>query len=293
MASRRRLVLTLLVLAVLAGAGVAAGLALDNSSPGPAHKNGAAGPTQTRSRTRSVPATSAPSGPRIVSGPHDARVPILMYHVLGTPSASAPNPGLFVSRGDFEGQMRWLAANGYHGVTLRRVYDYWTKGYALPPKPVVVSFDDGYLADYTIAMPVLQRHGWPGVLNLEVNNARPGNLAPGQVAALVRAGWELDAHTITHPDLRAVGDIQLREETAGARTWIRRRFRVPVEFFCYPAGMYDARVVAAVRAAGYLGATTVNFGLAAPSDGMFTLNRVRINGSDGVAGFASKLSGLA
>jgi hypothetical protein len=65
-------------------------------------------------------------------------------------------------------------------------------------------------------------------------------------------------------------------------------FHVPVSFFCYPAGRYDNRVVAAVRAAGYLGATTTAYGLARPGD-MFTLKRVRVNRSDGVAGFVSKL----
>jgi peptidoglycan/xylan/chitin deacetylase (PgdA/CDA1 family) len=232
------------------------------------------------------------STPTIVT-PHDRAVPILMYHVIAAPPPSAPYPDLFVSRSDFAGQMHWLAAHGYHAVTLRRVYDYWTRGYALPPKPVVVSFDDGYLSDYTTAMPILRARRWPGVLNLEVNNVRPGDLTAAQIRGLIDAGWEIDAHTITHPDLRAVGDPQLRAETAGARARIRALFKVPVDFFCYPAGKYDGRVVAAVRAAGYLGATTVHFGLAAPGNGLFTLNRVRIDGSDGVAGFGSKLDRLA
>jgi hypothetical protein len=66
---------------------------------------------------------------------------------------------------------------------------------------------------------------------------------------------------------------------------------VPVAFFCYPAGRYDRRVIGAVRAAGYLGATTTEWGLARPPD-YYTLARVRIDGSDGVAGFASKLERL-
>jgi hypothetical protein len=66
---------------------------------------------------------------------------------------------------------------------------------------------------------------------------------------------------------------------------------VPVDFFCYPSGRYDARVVAAVRRAGYLGATTENDALAKPSQ-RYTLGRIRIDGSDGVRGFASKLLAL-
>jgi hypothetical protein len=64
-----------------------------------------------------------------------------------------------------------------------------------------------------------------------------------------------------------------------------------VDFFCYPDGRYDARVVEAVRRAGYLGATTTNYGLARPP-GYFTLDRVRVDGSEHVAGFAAALRAL-
>jgi hypothetical protein len=65
-------------------------------------------------------------------------------------------------------------------------------------------------------------------------------------------------------------------------------FGQPVEFFCYPAGRYDTQVVAAVRAAGYLGATTVIPGLAQPTR-PYTLDRIRIDYSDGVSGFVKKM----
>ena len=67
---------------------------------------------------------------------------------------------------------------------------------------------------------------------------------------------------------------------------------MPVQFFCYPSGRFNRRVIAAVRAAGFLGATTVNYGPARRSDGWYTLNRVRIDGSDRLRGFASKLREL-
>jgi hypothetical protein len=62
-----------------------------------------------------------------------------------------------------------------------------------------------------------------------------------------------------------------------------------VNFFCYPVGHYDATVVATVRAAGFLGATTENPGLARPTE-PFTLNRIRIESGDGAAELAAKLA---
>jgi peptidoglycan/xylan/chitin deacetylase (PgdA/CDA1 family) len=116
-------------------------------------------------------------------------------------------------------------------------------------------------------------------------------LSPKQVRAMLAARWELDAHTITHPDLTTVSDEQLQHEVAGSRRILQRMFGVPVDFFCYPAGRYDAHVVAAVRRAGFLGATTENYGLARPPQ-YFTLARIRITGGESIAGFAEEMRAL-
>jgi peptidoglycan/xylan/chitin deacetylase (PgdA/CDA1 family) len=220
-------------------------------------------------------------------------VPILMYHVLSAPPANAPYPELYVRPADFAGQVAWLAAHGYHAVTLQRVFDSWRGAATLPSRPVVLSFDDGYLSDVRTALPVLKARHWPGVLNLEVANLKPvWGVRPPGVRKLIAAGWEIDAHTLTHPDLTTVDATRLREEVTGSRTEIRKMFHVPVNFFCYPAGRYDDAVIAAVQRAGFLGATTTNYGLARPGD-LYTLARVRVSGSDGVQGFAGKLTALS
>jgi peptidoglycan/xylan/chitin deacetylase (PgdA/CDA1 family) len=223
---------------------------------------------------------------------HDRPVPILMYHVIAPPPAGAAFPDLFVRPSDFAAQMRWLAAHGFHAVTLHQVYLYWLRGTPLPSQPVVLTFDDGTLGQHVHAMPVLRKLHWPGVLNLKVNALKSKYTLPAwRVREMLAAGWELDAHTITHPDLTHVDNAQLWNEVHGSRVALQRLFHVPVDFFCYPSGRYDARVIAAVRRAGYLGATTTNYGLAKPAD-IYTLDRVRINGSDGITGFARKLQGL-
>jgi len=215
-----------------------------------------------------------------------------MYHVVSAPPARARYPDLYVRPSDFASQMSWLAQHGYHAVTLEHVYDSWTGNARLPSHPIVLSFDDGYLSQYTEALPILRAHQWPGVLNLEVNFLHGVDaMRPWRVRRLIAAGWEIDAHTLTHPDLTRLDDAELWRQVDGSRVALRTIFHVPVDFFCYPAGRYDARVIAAVKRAGFLGATTTNYGLARPP-GYYTLDRVRINGSDGVHGFASKLESL-
>jgi peptidoglycan/xylan/chitin deacetylase (PgdA/CDA1 family) len=227
--------------------------------------------------------------PRAVSTP----VPILMYHVIADSPAGAPYPELFVSEADFAAQMNWLARHGYQAVTQRDVWNHWHRGGALPAKPIVISFDDGYRGVAHAALPEMHRRSWPGVLNLAVKNLHvSGGLSERQVRRLIAAGWELASHSLTHPNLPGLDDLTLRREVTRSRAVLRVLFRVPVDFFCYPAGRYDPRVVRAVRRAGYLGATTTVDGLARPEQ-PYELRRVRVSGSDGESGLARKLVALS
>jgi peptidoglycan/xylan/chitin deacetylase (PgdA/CDA1 family) len=253
-------------------------------------------PVMTTSRITSAVAVLSAlafvSAGQSASGRADAAtpVPILMYHVVTDPPAGAPYPELFVSEADFVAQMRWLARHGYRAVTQRDVWNHWHRGGPLPHKPVVISFDDGYRSVAVAALPEMRRRSWPGVLNLTVKNLRvSGGLSESKVRMLIAAGWELASHSLTHPDLTSLEDRSLSREVTRSRAALRSRFGVPVDFFCYPAGRHDARVIRAVRRAGYLGATTTIDGLARP-DEPYELRRVRVSGSDGVAGLAEKLS---
>jgi peptidoglycan/xylan/chitin deacetylase (PgdA/CDA1 family) len=239
---------------------------------------------------RNGPVTTRPRPARVrrVRGPHDAPVPILMYHVLAAAPENARYPQLFVPPAELTAQTNWLWAHGYHAVTLQRVFAYWRRGVRLPRRPIVLSFDDGYLSDYTVGLPALRRHRWPGVIDLVLRNVARGDLEPWQVRRLIAAGWEIDAHTLSHVDLTTVDPARLHEEVAGSRAELRRMFGRPVQFFCYPLGHYDGRVVAAVKAAGFQGATTENPGLARPNE-PFTLARIRIDPGDGLPGLLAKL----
>ena len=103
--------------------------------------------------------------------PYTGPVPILEYHVLGRPKTEVVYPELYVPRESFRKQMDWLDQQGYEAVTLEKVEEAWYHGGTLPPKPVVISFDDGYRPQYTFALPTLREHGWPGLLNLKAEGS--------------------------------------------------------------------------------------------------------------------------
>jgi peptidoglycan/xylan/chitin deacetylase (PgdA/CDA1 family) len=228
-------------------------------------------------------ATTYPPGWQPFTGP----VPIIEYHAIQPPVAGAQYPRLFVPQADFVEQMKWLDDHGYEGVTLDQVEDAWYADGELPPKPVVLTFDDGYLSQYVAAFPALEHFHWPGVLNLVAENA---DIPDEDVQKMLDADppWELASHTITHADLTTLGAADLKDEVAGSRQSLRKRFDVAVDNFCYPAGRYDGTVIAAVKAAGYRGATSEVPGLAT-KDNPYVLNRIQILLDDGLDGFVSKL----
>jgi peptidoglycan/xylan/chitin deacetylase (PgdA/CDA1 family) len=217
--------------------------------------------------------------------PYKGPVPILEYHVLGHPPEGAPYPELYVGRTDFEKQMDWLEKRGYEAVTLEQVQEAWYHDGTLPPKPVVISFDDGYRPQFTFALPTLRKHGWAGVLNLK---AAGSELYESNVKAMIAAGWELAAHTIHHLDLTELGSKELKEEVAGSRKILQEEFNVPVNNFCYPAGRFDETVIKAVEAAGYAGATTEIPGFAEKGK-PYELARLEILRSSHVSGLAADL----
>jgi peptidoglycan/xylan/chitin deacetylase (PgdA/CDA1 family) len=217
--------------------------------------------------------------------PHTGPVPILEYHVLGEAPADAPYPELYVERPDFRHQLEWLDEHGYQAVTLEQVETAWYEGGTLPPRPVVLSFDDGYRPQFTFALPQLRKHGWAGVLNLK---AEGSDLYESNVKAMIAAGWELASHTIHHSDLTTLDASALEEELDGSKEMLEDEFHVKVKNFCYPAGEFNETVIAAVEAAGYVGATTEIPGYA-ERDAPYELARFEILGSSGVEGMAEDL----
>jgi peptidoglycan/xylan/chitin deacetylase (PgdA/CDA1 family) len=220
-------------------------------------------------------------------GPYTGPVPIIQYHAIQPPVAGAELPEQFVPQADFVEQMKWLDEHGYEGVTLDQVEDAWYADGELPPKPVVLTFDDGYLSQYVAAFPALEHFHWPGVLNLVAEGA---DLPDADVQTMLDADspWELASQTISNADLTTLDPAELRREVAESRKILQDRFGVPVNNFSYPAGQYDDTVIRAVSDAGYRGATSEVSGLATAAH-PYVLNRIQVLLDDGLDGFVSKL----
>jgi peptidoglycan/xylan/chitin deacetylase (PgdA/CDA1 family) len=297
---RRRILAVVAVVATAAAVGVVlarGGGGGDPAVPAPIEADTAAPPPGRDTRAAFEPSSpqEAAAGKPVSTAdwkPSRDPVPMLMYHDIAQAPADAPFPELHTSPRDFKAQMDWLDEEGYTAVTMAQVTDAWDGDGELPPKPIVVSLDDGFASHRSDAMPILGKHGWPGVLNLQAFSGKglpeSAPISPAEVEDLLDAGWELGAHSITHSDLTTVDAAQLEDEVALTKKALESQFGVTIDHFCYPAGRYDDAVVAEVKRAGYRTASSTEPGLASP-DEPYDLNRIRIDASDGLDGFAQKV----
>lgn len=216
-----------------------------------------------------------------------------MYHVINPPVAGAKYPGLYVPEPEFAAQMQALKDAGWHAVTMDQVQANWTRGVPLPAKPIVLSFDNGYASQYTNALPVLKRMGWVGVENIQLSGlpVSQGGLSDAQIRGLISAGWELDTQGVSHAELTSLSASALHYQVATARQLLRQRYGVPVNWFCYPSGHYTAGVIAEVKAAGFVGSTTVIPGWASRSDDPYALPRLRVLGGTSPSGLLAQIAG--
>jgi len=235
-----------------------------------------------------------------VSLPEPA-VPILMYHAVGRRPADGAY-GLSVSPGAFRTQMEILARRGFTPLTTAALGETWRSGRPLPPRPVLITFDDGYEGVHRHALPVLAEHGFAATVFVTTGWLRGpydegGGLDTmldwGQVRELAATGVEIGGHSHTHPQLDQLDDAALRAETVRCREILGGELGTPPLSFAHPYGYSTRRVRRSVRAAGFAQALAVGNALARRGQGPYALERVTVRRSTGAAEFARLIEGRA
>jgi len=192
-------------------------------------------------------------------------LPILNYHAVDEdPSPTSLSPAQFAL------QMDILAARGTETVTFGETVDLLSRSERLPANTVCLTFDDGLESVYTAAYPLLRDRGFratvfltTGATENRVDWERDPSIAAqrlldrDQVVALKEGGFEIGAHTRTHPHMTELDDESLEQEVFANRDDVADITGTPPEPFAYPYGDYDARVVSVLKRAGYKGACTI------------------------------------
>ena len=226
----------------------------------------------------------------IAPGPSSIRVPILMYHYVRV--NSDPNDGLgfrlSVTPADFAAQMDWLYANGYHTVTMQDLDAFLSGQRGLPSRPIVLTFDDGYVDFFTAALPILRSHDFTAVSYVVSGFVdQPRYMSASQVLAAQDAGIEIGSHTVGHVDLTRQSVAGLLNQVSASKAALEALLGRPVVSFCYPSGRFGSREAAAVAAAGYQDATTTVSGSWHSLADRYMWTRIRVSGGEGLAQFAN------
>jgi peptidoglycan/xylan/chitin deacetylase (PgdA/CDA1 family) len=221
-------------------------------------------------------------------------VPILMYHRVGRDPTAEPaiTRALTVPPPVFDAQMRWLQAAGYHAITAARLYGALERGRRLPPRPVLITFDDGYRDVLWNASPELERLHMPAVafvITARISDGDPSFLTWPQLLVLEQRGFTIGSHTVHHLELTLLPPREALAELVRSRQALRRHLHRPVRFFAYPAGRVDAQVLPLVRKAGYLLAFTTAPGDLQRASEPFLLHRYEVLDTTGVRGLKALL----
>ncbi len=207
-----------------------------------------------------------------------AKVPIMMYHDI------LPQKEVFfdVTPQEFEEHLRLIQKSGLTPISLNQLITHLSTGLPLPEKPILLTFDDGYGGHYEFVYPLLKKYRYPGVFSIYTSKI-------GQNTGRSHVTWDqlqemaadplitIAAHSVTHPpDLRALSEDKIQMEVMESKRLLEANLGIPIYYFTYPTGKYDARVVKAVREAGYLAAITMddaNEGFAGQSEDLLAIKR--------------------
>jgi peptidoglycan/xylan/chitin deacetylase (PgdA/CDA1 family) len=215
-----------------------------------------------------------------VTEPVPQVIPILLYHSVAEHPSDFIAP-YTVSPATFRRHLDAVAATGATTLTVSGMLTALAAG-TLPERSVLVTFDDGYRDTLTAAAPALAQYGMTSTVYVTtgvVGEKSPGGdpmLSWPEVGELAALGYEIGAHSHTHPQLDTLSVAAMRREIAGSRTRLQEGTGLPVDSFAYPHGYSDARVRRAVRDAGFSSACSVKNALSSPSDPAFTLSRLML-----------------
>jgi peptidoglycan/xylan/chitin deacetylase (PgdA/CDA1 family) len=244
-------------------------------------------PSSTPTITSTFTITPTPTPTWVAQGPDAVVVPILLYHRIGI---SPTNSQYYVPPEKFEEQMKLLHDWEYTVIPIELLVKAIKEGVDLPPRPVIITFDDGDISVYTAAFPIMQKYGLTGVTYIVGNYMdTDGYMTPDQLKELLAAGWELGSHSRSHRDLTRLEPAVQRMEIVEARRVLQRATGSPVLTFAYPYGIMNPGVGDYVHFAGYIAAMGLGFTTDQGKSNLYWLQRRDIKGEYDIKRFASFL----
>ncbi|MDT8306037.1 MAG: polysaccharide deacetylase family protein [Anaerolineae bacterium] len=221
--------------------------------------------------------------------------PILMYHYISEPPEDADiyREDLSVTPSAFREQLQYLMANGYTVVDLYDLVLGVSGKTSLPEKPVVITFDDGYLDQYTNAFPVLKEFGVTGtffIITEFVDSGNPAYMSWPMIEEMAAAGMRIESHSKSHPDLSEAERDEAIWQILGSQETIAAHIGYTPRFFCYPGGRYTEETIEILQELDFWGAVTTAGGVMHSHENRYEWKRIRIRNTTTLPVFAAILN---
>jgi peptidoglycan/xylan/chitin deacetylase (PgdA/CDA1 family) len=221
-------------------------------------------------------------------------VPILYYHYIRI----NPNPrdrvgfGLSTPPAAFRAQMQYLQDRGFHVISLHQAVVAIQNHSALPSRPVVLTFDDGYADFFSAAVPILQSHGFTATSFVITGRMGWGGyMSPNEIVAADGMGFTIGAHTVDHVALAAQPPTRASWEIRQSKLTLEGLLGHPVRDFAYPYGSFNPYDMAQAKSLGFETAVSTLPGAWHAAAQLYELSRVRIGGGLPLTSFAGLLAG--
>ncbi|MDB5195040.1 MAG: putative xylanase/chitin deacetylase [Parcubacteria group bacterium] len=221
-------------------------------------------------------ATTTPALPSDTSGV-PLRIPIFIYHTIatGTPTETKSQEVFSTEPVLLDQQLTYLDTHGYTTITMKEAADMLRRGTTSPvTKPVVLTFDDGWVTQYKNALPLLEAHHAKAVFYIFPNpigkDAR--FMTWEQLATLRDSGMEIADHTLTHPLLSKQTPPMLHHEMYDSKTMLESKLGISVTDFASPFGYTSDAVVAELKADGYETGRTTDRGMVHAATSTYALS---------------------
>jgi peptidoglycan/xylan/chitin deacetylase (PgdA/CDA1 family) len=216
-----------------------------------------------------------------------ATVPILLYHSISDTNTDGSRYTVAVE--NFAEQMKQLRYWGYSTISIKQLVDHINKGSSLPLRPVVISFDDGYLDVYSNAFPIMEKYGYTGTIYLVANRLNSdGFLQEEELKILLDHGWEVGSHGMTHSELTQ-NHALVRQEILQSRLDLEHALEIKIFSFAYPFGSLDWYISNKVYDYGYRAAVGVGNLMVHSFGTLYNLSRREVQGDADLEAFADLL----
>lgn len=228
------------------------------------------------------------------------KLPVLLYHRVVNNRYEAGHHNIYIKRENLVKQFDYLRANGYITITFR---DFHENKQIDPYKKIILTFDDGYVDNYTLLFPLLKEYGFKAVIFLVTQLKRnEWGIVEGepaidmmneqQIKEMDDYGIEFGGHTQTHADLLRLSGEAVKMEVAGCKKDIEKIINKEVISFSYPFGGVNENIKRIVRETGYYYGISTDTGPGVFTDDLMQIKRVEVSCKTKLYRFRKKASGM-